>query len=95
VPSAEDAGELHGELGRDIGRGHHPGGGAFRDCAREQPFGRWNGQQCRHRVRAGALAEDRDSVRVTAEGCDVVAHPLQREHQVAQKQVVIDRVIGR
>ena len=53
-----------------------PGAGLCAIAAREQPRGRRGGEQRRHRVAAGRLAEDRHPRRVAAEGRDVVAHPL-------------------
>ena len=87
--------ELGGEAWRHLTGYHHPVGRTFGDRTREQPAGGGNCQQGGNRVGARALAEDRHPVRVAAEGADVVAHPLQREHEVAQEQIAFDRVIRR
>ena len=47
-----------------------------------------------HAPRAGRLAEDRDAPRVTAEGRDVLLHPLQ-DRDVIEDRVVARRVLGR
>ena len=73
-----------------------PAAGTLRDRLGEKAFGGGNGKQGGDGVRAGALAEDRHVVGVAAEHRDVVAHPAQRHHQVAQEQVVVegDVVVG-
>ncbi len=80
---AEQAGEARRELGGRFPRPHHARGRAFRNGLGEQAFGRGYRQQRRGDVRARALPEDGDLGRVTAELGDVVADPLQRQHQVA------------
>jgi hypothetical protein len=48
----------------------------------EEAASRWHYEQAAHLGATPRLAEDRDVCRVTAEGPDVVAHPLQDGHQV-------------
>ena len=84
------AANLVGVLARHIRGADHSGGRALRNRLGEQAFGGGHGQQRGDGVRAGALAEDRHVVGVAAEHRDVVAHPAQRHHQVAQVQVVVE-----
>ena len=82
--------EAVGDLLRHLRRTDHARCGTLRDRLGEKAFRRWHGQQGGDRVRPGALAEDGDVVRITAERGDVVAHPLQRQHEVAQIEIVLD-----
>src|SRR5262249_59413726 len=64
-------------------------GGArgWRARAGEGPVGGRGGGQGRGVGPARRLPEDGDLVRVAAEGGDVVAHPLERAHQVERPEV--------
>ena len=62
-------------------------GSALEDRPAEQAFCRRHRQQRRDAERPGGLAEYRDIARITAEGGDVLLHPLQGRHLVEQSAV--------
>ena len=80
-----------GELGGDLLRADHAGSRALRNRAMEQASGLRNGEQGRHRMSAGAFPEDRDVARVPTEGGNVLPHPAQRQDDVAQEEIALDR----
>ena len=75
-------GDLGGELGREERALH-----ALRDGPAEEPGRTWHRQQSGDRSRACRLAENGDAIGLTAEGPDVVTHPLQRCDLVKQASV--------
>ena len=87
----EHTGQVVGERGGDLRRPRHAACRTLRDRPCKQSLGFGNRKQRGDGMRACALAEDRHVVRVATEHGRVVANPAQRHHQVAQKQVVIDR----
>ena len=60
---------------------------AHDDGAMEQPFRGREGGEHRSLSAAARLAEDRDVARIAAELGDVVAHPFERQHEIAQSEV--------
>jgi len=78
----DGAGDVRRQRRRVVDAGH-----ALRDRPPEQARRQRAGQQRGDRPGPGRLAEDGDLVRVTAEGGDVVADPLQRGHLVEQAAV--------
>ena len=80
-----------GELGSDLGRSHHSRCRALRDRLGKKAFRVRHGQQGGNRMRSGAFTEDRHVVRITTEGGDVLAHPPQGRHQIAQEEIALDR----
>ena len=90
----EDVGEFLGiERGR-VGGHRHTARRALADRAVKQTTGGGGGHQRLHAVRSGTLPENRHILRVTAEGCDVVVHPLQGQHDIAQKQIAVNGVFA-
>ena len=87
----EHTGQVIGERGGDVRWPRHPACRTLRDRLCEQALGFGNRKQSGDGMRACALAEDRHVVRIATEHGRVVANPAQRHHQVAQKEVVIDR----
>ena len=55
---------------------------ALDDRLVEETLGGRHGHQGRDFCAPAGLAENRDVAWIAAEGCDVVAHPLERRHQV-------------
>ena len=95
IARAQQVREACCELGGNIFRPHQTRRRALRNRPGEQPFGVGHRQQRGGDARARALAKDGDIARVAAELRDVVTHPLQSQHQIAQIQVAVDGHIPR
>jgi|GEM_PF-5016889 len=74
---------------------HRSGGRTFGDGAMKQSAGGRDGHQRRHGAAACRLTEQRHSIRVTTEGCDVALNPLQRCNHVAESDIGLEGMFTR